>query len=77
MTKLPSLRPREVIKAFHILGFEEVRHKGGHAMIHHHDCRRAPLPIHPTKSVSPHFLADILKQLDIEEDAFLRALGRK
>jgi len=77
MTELPSLKAREVIKAFQVLGFEKVRQKGSHAIFHHQDCRRAPLPIHPTKSISPYFLSDILKQLEIDEDEFLQAIRRR
>jgi predicted RNA binding protein YcfA (HicA-like mRNA interferase family) len=77
MTRLPPLKAREVIKGLQALGFEKIRQKGRHAIFHHKDCRRAPIPIHPTKTVSPYLLSDILKQLEIEEDEFLRAAGRR
>ena len=77
MTKLPSLKAREVVKGLQIMGFEKVRQKGSHAIFHHPDCRRAPIPIHPTKTISPYLLSDILKQLEVEEDEFLRAVGRR
>ena len=77
MTRLPSLRAREVIKGLQTLGFEKVRQKGSHAIFHHQDCRRTPIPIHPTKTISPYFLSDILKQLEIDEAVFLQAIGRK
>ena len=77
MTKLPSLKAREVVKGLQTLGFEKVRQKGSHAIFHHQDCRRAPIPVHPAKTVSPYFLSDILKQLEIDEDKFLQAIGRR
>ena len=77
MTRLPPLKAREVVKGLQAMGFEKVRQKGSHALFHHQDCRRAPISIHPTKTVSPYLLLDILKQLKIEEDEFLRAIGRK
>jgi predicted RNA binding protein YcfA (HicA-like mRNA interferase family) len=77
MTKLPPLKAREVVKGLQILGFEKVRQKGSHAIFHHQDCRRAPIPIHPAKTVSPYLLSDILKQLGIDEDEFLQAVRRK
>ncbi|MBI2848453.1 MAG: type II toxin-antitoxin system HicA family toxin [Chloroflexi bacterium] len=77
MTKLPSLKAREVISGLQIMGFDKVRQKGSHAIFHHHDCRRAPISIHPAKTISPYFLSDILTQLKIDEDEFLRAIGRK
>jgi len=77
MTKLPSLRARQVIKGLQVLGFQKVRQKGSHAIFHREDCRRAPIPIHPSKTISPYFLSDILKQLEIDEEEFLQAIGRK
>ena len=77
MTKLPSLKAREVVKGLQIMGFEKVRQKGSHAIFHHPDCQRAPIPIHPAKTISPYFLSDILKQLRIDEEEFLRAIGRE
>ena len=71
MTRLPPLKARELIKGFRALGFEKVRQKGSHAIFHHEDCRRAPFPVHPAKTVSPYLLSDILKQLKIDEDEFL------
>jgi predicted RNA binding protein YcfA (HicA-like mRNA interferase family) len=66
-----------VVKGLLALGFEKVRQNGSHAIYHNPDCRRAPVPIHPSQSISPFLLADILKQLQVTEDDFLKALGRK
>lgn len=77
MTRLPPLKAKEVIKGLQALGFERIRQKGSHAIFHHEDCRRAPIPIHPAKAISPYLPSDILKQLEIEEDEFLRAVGRR
>ncbi len=76
MTKLPELKVREVVKGLRTLGFEKVRQKGSHAIFHHTDCRRAPLPVHPSKVISPYLLSDILKQLQIDESVFLKAIGK-
>lgn len=77
MTKLPPFKAREVVKGLQALGFEKVRQKGSHTIFHHSDCRRASVPIHPAKSISPYLLSDILKQLEISEDEFLQAIGQK
>jgi len=76
MTKLPPLKAREVIKGLQKMGFEKVRQKGSHAIFHHPDCRRTPIPVHPTKTISPYFLADILKRLEIDEEQFLQSLRK-
>ena len=77
MTKIPSLKAREVTKGLLAPGFKKVRQKGSHAIFHHSDCRRTPVPIHPTKTISPYLLSDILKQLQINEDEFLQAVGKR
>jgi len=77
MTKIPPLKARELTKGLLALGFEKVRQKGGHAIFHHSDCRRAPIPIHPTKTISTYLISDILKQLKISEDEFLQASGKR
>ncbi len=77
MTRLPSCKVREIIKALNTLGFEKVRQKGSHATFHHTDCRRASIPIHPSRSFDPYLLSDILKQLKIGEDVFLKTVGKK
>lgn len=77
MTRLPPLKAREVVNGLQALGFQKVRQKGSHAMYHHQDCRRAPIPIHPAQTVSPYLLSDILKQLRISPEEFLDALRRQ
>lgn len=77
MTVLPSLRVRVVEKGLKKLGFDKVRQKGSHAIYHHSDCRRATLSVHPDEELSPYFISDVLKQLLIPEEAFLKAIGHK
>jgi predicted RNA binding protein YcfA (HicA-like mRNA interferase family) len=77
MRRLPALKARQVAKGLQALGFERVRQKGSHALFHHPDCRRAPIPIHPAKTISPYLLSDILKQLEIDEGDFLQAVRKK
>jgi predicted RNA binding protein YcfA (HicA-like mRNA interferase family) len=77
MTKIPSLKAREVIKGLENPGFVKVRQKGSHALFHHKDCRRAPVPVHPSRDISPFLVTDILKQLKIDEAEFLAAINQK
>jgi len=77
MTGLPGLRVRVVVRGLKKLGFDKVRQKGSHAIFHHSDCRRATLSFHPNEELSPYFLSDVLKQLLISEEAFLKAIGHK
>ena len=77
MTKLRPLKAKEVTRGLLALGFEKVRQKGNYALFYDRDCRRAPIPIHPSKTVSPYLPSDILRQLKISEEEFLQALGKK
>jgi len=77
MTRLSPHKAREVARGLRKMGFEKTRQKGSHAIFHHQDCRRTAIPIHPAKIISPYLLSDILKQLEIDEDEFLRAMGRR
>jgi len=76
MTRLPPLKARQVIRGLEALGFQKVRQKGSHAIFHHQDCRRAPIPVHPSKTISPYLLSDILKQIKVGEEEFLRSIER-
>ena len=77
MTGLPPLKSRQVAQGLQALGFEKVRQKGSHPIFHHQAHRRAPLPAHPAKNNSRYLLADILKQLEIDEGDFLKAIGKR
>ena len=77
MTKLPSLKARDIISGLEKLGFTKVRQKGSHSIYHHTDGRRTTIPIHPAKEISPYFLFDVLKHLGISEDEFLKTIGHK
>jgi predicted RNA binding protein YcfA (HicA-like mRNA interferase family) len=76
MTKLPEFKTTKVIKALDLLGFQEVRHKGGYAIYRHADGRWTTVPIHPSKSIDPDLLADILKQIKVTPEEFLYAIRR-
>jgi predicted RNA binding protein YcfA (HicA-like mRNA interferase family) len=74
MTRLPPLKAREVIRGLQEMGFQKIRQSGSHAIFHHQDGRWTPIPVHAGKTISPYFLSDILKQLKIDDSAFLQAI---
>jgi predicted RNA binding protein YcfA (HicA-like mRNA interferase family) len=74
MTRLPPLKAREVIRGLQVMGFQKIRQSGSHAIFHHEDGRWTPIPIHTAKTISPYLLSDILKQLRIDDGAFLQAI---
>lgn len=71
MTRLPVLKPREVIKALRSLGFAEVRQRGSHRQFAHSDGRRTTVPDHRGRDISPVLLRQILRDIDVEPEVFL------
>ena len=46
MSRVPVLKPREVIRALERLGFVEVRQRGAHRQFRHPDGRGTTVPFH-------------------------------
>ena len=65
MPKLPTIRPRELVKLLKKLGFLEYRQKGSHLiMIHSINTKQIVIPIH-NKPLKKGTLASILRQAEI------------
>jgi predicted RNA binding protein YcfA (HicA-like mRNA interferase family) len=73
MPKLPLLSGAEVIRALERLGFEQVRQRGSHVVL-----RRSSIgfvvPLH--KELKLGTLAGIIRQAQISQDEFLRAVAQ-
>ena len=69
MSKVPVLKPREVVAILERLGFQEVRQKGSHKQYRHPDGRGTSVPFHQGRDLSPILLRQISKDigLSIEE----------
>lgn len=68
MSKLPILRPRELVRALQKLGFLEKRQKGSHLiMVHEGKKKQITIPIH-NKPLKRGTLAAILRQGEIRID---------
>jgi predicted RNA binding protein YcfA (HicA-like mRNA interferase family) len=46
MSKIPVLKPQEVVRILNNLGFIEVRQKGSHKQFRHEDGRSTTMPFH-------------------------------
>jgi predicted RNA binding protein YcfA (HicA-like mRNA interferase family) len=70
--QLPTLRPRQVIRALERAGFELLRVKGSHHYFHHpgHPELLVCVPVHPGDLKRP-VLRSILRQANLTVDAFL------
>jgi len=72
MGKIPILKPREVVSKLLTLGFIEVRQRGSHKQFQHPDNRKTTVPFHPGKDISPILLRQIVKDIDMDLDDFLK-----
>lgn len=73
MPKLPSLKPREVVKRLKKLGFIEHHQEGSHlTMKNSKKGTRAVVLMH-LKDVKRGTLSAILREADVDRDEFLRA----
>jgi len=71
MPKLPSLKPREVVKKFKKLGFIEHHQVGSHLTMKHPQTeRRAVVPMH-LRDIKKGTLLSLLKEAGIEKDEFV------
>ena len=71
MTRLPILKPREVVAILNSFGFEEVRQRGSHKQFRHPDGRQTTVPIHGGRDISPILLRRIIKDIGLTPEEFL------
>ena len=74
MVKLPMLKPRQVIAALRQLGFIEVRQRGSHKQFRHPDGRVTTVPDHKGRDISPGLLRQIVEDIRISAEDFLRII---
>jgi len=74
MARLPVLKPREVVRVLERMGFVEVRQRGSHKQYRHADGRCSTVPFHSRRDVSPLLLRQILKDIRVTPEDFLREL---
>ncbi len=75
MTKLPILKPREVVALLERLGFAEVRQRGSHKQFRHPDGRVTTVPFHAGRDISPTLLRQIARDVGLSVDELLAARG--
>ncbi len=75
MSKLPILKPREVVKAFEKLGWEVVRQRGSHIiLIKKGHMATLSVPNHP--EVARGTLRTLIARAGITVEEFLKALEK-
>ncbi len=72
MGRLPVLKPRKVAAVLERLGFVEVRQRGSHKQYRHADGRCTTVPFHSGRDISPILLRQIIKDIGLTEEEFLK-----
>lgn len=70
MTKLPSLKGKEVLAALGRAGFEVIRIKGSHHYLRHPDGRATVVPVHAGETLGPGLMSQILRDCELSRDEF-------
>lgn len=76
MSKLPVISAKQPEKLLLHLGFEFVRQKGSHRFYKHPDGRYTTIPHHPGEDLSRPLIRAILRQIDIDNDEYIRLLNQ-
>jgi len=71
MVKLPSLKPKDVVKKLKKLGFEIKRQTGSHARLIHPDGRATTVAMH-NRDLPKGTLRAILRQSEVVLEEFLK-----
>ncbi|MBI2327152.1 type II toxin-antitoxin system HicA family toxin [Candidatus Curtissbacteria bacterium] len=72
--KLPSdVRPKNLLKALKKKGYRKVHQVGSHVHLHHQDCHRTQVAIHP-KPIAKGTLKAILRQTELTIDELSKLL---
>ena len=74
MARLPVLKPREIAHVLEKRGFVEVRQRGSHKQYRHADGRGTTVPFHGSRDVSPLLLRQIIKDIRLTPEEFLREM---
>ncbi|MCC5662604.1 type II toxin-antitoxin system HicA family toxin [Nostoc sp. CHAB 5784] len=71
MSKIPILKPQEVVRILESLGFVEVRQKGSHKQFRHEDGRGTTVPFHKGRDISPKLLRQIASDIGLTVEEML------
>ncbi len=75
--KLPSIKPKKIVKLLNTLGFIERRQTGSHLILRHiKNHKIIPVPIH-VGEIKKGALISILKQAELSREKFLKLVKEK
>ena len=74
MSKLPMANFKTMDKLLRHLGFTAVRQKGSHLFYRHSDGRTTTLPNHGNRDIARPLMREILREISIPPDEFVKLL---
>lgn len=72
MGSLPILKPREAVRILERIGLVQVRQSGSHRQFRHPDGRQTTVPDHGSRDLSPVLLRQVIKDIGLTPDEFLK-----
>jgi len=75
MSKLPLVDAKVLERLLFALEFTKTRQKGSHAFYRHPDGRTTTLPHHAGRVISRPLLREILREIDLMVDEYVKHLG--
>lgn len=74
MTKMPTIKARQMERALFRLGFIKTRQKGSHVFYRHPNGRATTVPHHKGRDLSLPLVRAILEDVEISPDEFMKIL---
>ncbi|WP_416671053.1 type II toxin-antitoxin system HicA family toxin [Egbenema bharatensis] len=74
MSRLPIVNFQTMEKLLKKLGFEAIRQKGSHVFYRHPDGRTTTVPYHKGRDLARPLIREILREIELSPDEFLREL---
>ena len=77
MTRLPIVKFKTMEKVLLNLGFKITRSKGAHVFYRHPDGRTTTLPNHSGRDLSRPLIREILREIEVTPEQFIKELKGK
>ena len=74
MTRLPIADFEAMERVLFRLGFKAVRQRGSHVFYRNPDGRTTTLPCHPGRDLARPLIREILREIELTPDEFIREL---
>ena len=75
MSRLPIVDAKTMEKVLIVLGFQKTRQRGSHAFYRHAAGRTTTLSHHPGRDLSRPLIREILREIEVQPEAFQKELN--